>query len=55
MKINKAKAAASLFFLLYKLRILSEKRYDRLVNHLTVRTLTLQMKENAGGMPNEDK
>ena len=45
MKINKAEGAARLFYLLLKLKLLSEKRYDRLVNDLTVRSLKHQLEE----------
>jgi hypothetical protein len=55
MKIDKAQGAAKLFFLLYKLKLLSEKRYHKLVNYLTVRSLKYQMKENPNGNPNESK
>lgn len=47
MKIDKARAAVKLFYLLYKLGMLSEKRYIKLVNYLTMRSLRDQMKERA--------
>jgi hypothetical protein len=55
MKIEKAKGAAKLFFLLFKLKLLSEKRYNKLINYLTVRSLKHQMKESSNGNPNKDK
>lgn len=45
MNIIKARAAARLFYLLYKLGMLSEKRYRKLVNELTAVSILTQMKE----------
>lgn len=53
MKIEKAKGAAHLFYLMYKLKLLSEKRYRHLVNYLTARSLTYQMKEDRDGDPSK--
>ena len=55
MKIEKAKGAAKLFFLLFKLKLLSEKRYRKLVNYLSIRSLKHQMKEDSNGNSNESK
>lgn len=46
MRFNKAQAAARLFYLLYKLKLLSEERYLKLVDYLTVKSLRHQMKED---------
>ena len=54
MKIEKAQAAAKLFFLLYRFKIISEKRYRKLVNYLTVKSLAYQMKEDANGESNKE-
>ena len=51
MKIEAARAAVALIFVLHKLKIISEKRYKKLVNHITVRTLKHQMEES-NGKPN---
>ena len=54
MKIEKARGAAHLFFLLHKLGLLSEKRYQKLVNYLTIKSLTYQMKEGKNGNTDEN-
>jgi hypothetical protein len=45
MKIDKARAAARLLFILLRLGILSEKRYRRLIDYLTIRSLKAQMED----------
>ena len=55
MKIEKAQAAAKLLFLLYKFKIISEKRYRKLVNYLTVKSLAYQMKEDTSGKFNKEE
>lgn len=45
MQIDKATGATRLLYLLFKLRLLSEKRYLKLIDYLTIRSLTYQMKE----------
>ena len=54
MKLHKAKAAARLFYLLFKLKMLSEKRYRKLVNELTARSIETQMKEELSGKSSEE-
>jgi len=54
MKIEKARAMARLFYLLYKLKMLSEKRYHHLVDNLTARSLMTQMKEATDAKPSEE-
>jgi len=54
MKIEKAQAAARLLFLLYKFKIISEKRYRKLVNYLTIKSLAYQMKEDTNGESNKE-
>jgi len=55
MKIEKAQAAARLLFLLYKFKIISEKRYRKLVNYLTIKSLAYQMKEKTNGELNKEE
>lgn len=45
MNIIKAKAAARLLYILYRFKIISEKKYLKLIDDLTVRSLLDQMKE----------
>jgi len=54
MKIEKAQAAARLLLLLLKFKIISEKRYRKLVNYLTVKSLAYQMKEDTNGESNKE-
>lgn len=55
LRIEKAKAAARLFLLLHKLKLLSEKRYDKLIDYLTVKSLEYQLKEKIHDKPFEDR
>lgn len=55
MRIEKAKAAARLFLLLHKLKLLSEKRYDKLIDYLTVKSLEYQLKERLHDKPFENE
>ncbi len=55
MNIIKAKAAARLLHLLYKFKIISEKRYLKLIDDLTVRSVLHQIKEKQDGCePSEE-
>jgi hypothetical protein len=50
LRIEQAQAMARLFRLLYKLKIISYDRLDKLVDHLTVLSFESQMaKEKADG------
>lgn len=47
MKLHKARAAAALFYLLFKLGMLSKNKYKQLVNELTAKSIMTQIKEEA--------
>ena len=46
MKIETARIYTKLFYTLFKLKIISEKKYRKLINYLTIKTLAFQMKED---------
>lgn len=55
MRHELAMTHAKLFFFLYRLKLISDKRYCKLVDRLSVRTLAFQMKENPSGKSSKDK
>lgn len=55
MKHELALAHAKLFYTLYRLRVVSAKRYSKLVDIVSVRSLAFQTKENSNGESSKDK
>lgn len=54
MKIENAKTLARLLLVLHKLKLLSENRYDKLIDFLTVKSFEHQLREKSHDKSIED-
>ncbi len=55
IKYETALSYAKLLFMLHKLQLLTNSEHRRLINHISVRTLAYQMKEESNGESSKDK